>query len=236
MVPQIVRVDGISNAEFFERHAAPGRVGLVCGATLLDRAIVRAQVGPGDDATAPGWSHAFLLQGRRLDGLHWVIESDLEIHRRHVRLGVQENRLSKFCTDTDYPRVAVMDVGLSAAGLEALFKAALGLLADRTRYSIRELFGTLLAIRRPELRGEENRLSRDRSLFCSAFVQHCYREAGLDLMPGVETKNTTPTDLACSPACQTLWVLERSVPSSRWVRSVQRIRKSAAKLRRKRRS
>lgn len=41
---------------------------------------------------------------------------------------------------------------------------------------LRELFGTLLALQRPHLRGEANRLAQERSLFCSAFVQHCFRE------------------------------------------------------------
>ncbi len=33
--------------------------------------------------------HAFLFQGARHDGHHWVIESDLQINRKHIKLGVQ---------------------------------------------------------------------------------------------------------------------------------------------------
>lgn len=232
MPTQILCVDIITNSEFFEQHAAPGRIGLVCGSSLVDHAITRAQRSPHTEVAARGWSHAFLLQGRRLDGMHWVIESDLEIHRRHLRLGVQENRLTKFCGDGDYPRVAVMDVGLSEPQAQAVFAAGLGLVADRTRYSIRELFGTLLAVRKPELRAQANRLARKRSLFCSAFVQHCFRQAGIDLMPGVDTKNTTPNDLANSPAARTVWILERPATAPKLVRTVQKLRSVAGKLRR----
>ncbi len=231
MATQILHFNGITNTEFFERHAAPGRIGLVCGSSLVDHAITRAQRSLDTDAGSRGWSHAFLLQGRRMDGVHWVIESDLEIHRRHLRLGVQENRVTKFCGDGDYPRVAVLDVGLTESQAQAVLAAGLGLVADRTRYSIRELFGTLLAVQKPELRSQANRLARKRSLFCSAFVQHCFRQAGLDLMPGVDTKNTTPNDLANSPAARTLWILERPANAPKLVRTAQKLRSVAGRLR-----
>src|SRR5438067_953604 len=40
---QIITVTGLSNREFLERYARPGRVGLSGGVTLVDRAIARAQ-------------------------------------------------------------------------------------------------------------------------------------------------------------------------------------------------
>jgi len=39
---QTVIVTGLSNREFLERHALPGRVGLSGGVTLIDKAIARA--------------------------------------------------------------------------------------------------------------------------------------------------------------------------------------------------
>ena len=108
---EIIEVQGLGNAEFCDRYAAPGRVGLVGGVTLVDRVIARAQRRLDEEEHWSRWSHAFLLQGRRPDGQHWVVESDLDIHRRHIRLGVQENRLSKFHDEAAYSTVALLESG-----------------------------------------------------------------------------------------------------------------------------
>lgn len=236
MPTNTIQVEGLTNAEFFERHAAPGRVALVAGVSLIDRALAHAQHLSVPDQPHGGWTHAFLLQGRRLDGSHWVIESDLQLHRRHIQLGVQENRIAKYHNDAEYPAVAVLDFGLDEPAMAQVFGEALSLVADHTRYSIRELFGTLLALRKPELRGQANVLARERSIFCSAFVQHCFRKAGADLLPGVETKNTTPEDLAHSPVCQTRWLLQREVSESRLREALTKVKAVARVVRRKRRA
>src|SRR3954471_13658147 len=90
-MPETIIVEGLTNREFFEKHAAPGRVGLIGGPELINRLISRAQRHLNDDHTWSRWSHAFLFQGKRHDGHHWVVESDLDIKRKHIRLGVQEN-------------------------------------------------------------------------------------------------------------------------------------------------
>src|SRR6266850_1888970 len=43
MENQIVRLTGLSNQEFLQLHARPGRVGLSSGVTLADKVICRAQ-------------------------------------------------------------------------------------------------------------------------------------------------------------------------------------------------
>src|SRR5580765_7102409 len=99
---QTIIVSGISNREFLERYAQPGRIGLSGGVTLIDKMIARAErhVDPGG---AWGlWSHAFLFQGTRHDNQHWVIESDLQFHRKHIQLGVQENRVAKYYDENYY--------------------------------------------------------------------------------------------------------------------------------------
>ena len=92
---EIVRVEGLSNREFLERYARPGCIGLSGGVSLIDRAICRAQRHLDAEENWGAWSHAFLFQGQRMDGHQWVIESDLQLHRKHVILGVQENRIAK---------------------------------------------------------------------------------------------------------------------------------------------
>lgn len=202
----IHRVSGRSNAAFVEEHARAGRVGLVGGASVVDRAIALAQRPLARAAGKSAWSHAFLFQGRRADGQHWVIESDLDVHRKHVRLGVQENRASKYADEAAWPSIAILDFGLTAREVERVHALALELVAERVRYSVRELLGTLAAMRSPRARAKANPLAREHALFCSAFVQHVFRECGVDLVPGVDVKHTAPEDLARSQRAKTMWV------------------------------
>src|SRR6266478_9592719 len=193
---ETIVLTGLSNREFLERYARPGRIGLSGGVTLIDKAICRAERHVHGRKKWGAWSHAFLFEGERHDGHHWVIESDLQFHRRHISLGVQENRVSKYFDEKLYSTLAVLDFGLTEAQTSCLLREGLELVATRARYSLRELLGTLIALRHPELRGRNNLLSRQSSMYCSAFVQFLFRKAALDLAPGIDGKNTTPEDIA----------------------------------------
>jgi hypothetical protein len=212
---QIVVVKGISNREFLERYAQPGRVGLSGGITLIDKAIARAQRHLDDAGRWGSWSHAFLFQGRRHDGQHWVIESDLQVHRKHIQLGVQENRLTKYHDEALYSTFAVLDFGLSEQKVATLLHEGLELVASRARYSLRELVGTLIALHDPKMRAERNPLNRESSMYCSAFVQHLFRKTGIELAPGVHGKNTTPEDISRTPVPHITYLLEREVPPNK---------------------
>ncbi len=209
---QTVVRTGMSNRAFLELYAAPGRVGLSGGVTLIDKAICRAERHLDAEAKWGSWSHAFLFEGERADGRHWVIESDLQIHRKHIQLGVQENRVSKYFDEDLYTCLAVLDFGLKEAQIACLLREGLGLVAERARYSLRELIGTLVALRHPRLRGRDNLLARERSMYCSALVQHLFRKAGLDLAPGVDLKNTTPEDIARTALPHVKYLLQRERP------------------------
>jgi hypothetical protein len=212
---QTVVVSDLSNREFLERYARAGRIGLSGGITLIDKAICRAQRHLDTSHQWGAWSHAFLFQGQRVDGHHWVIESDLQVHRKHIQLGVQENRISKYFDEGYYTTLSVLDFGLTEEQVGTMLCGALELVADRARYSLRELFGTLLALRRPELRGKDNLLARDRSMYCSAFVQHLFRRMGIDLAPGIDYKNTTPEDIARTRVPHLTYVLRRAETGGR---------------------
>src|SRR5215470_7775501 len=108
-------ISGLSNREFLETHARAGRIGLSGGNTAIDKAIARAERHVTRTGEASLWTHAFLFQGQRPDGHHWVIESDLQVDRRHIRLGVQENRITKYFDETLYTRLAILDFQLTDA-------------------------------------------------------------------------------------------------------------------------
>jgi hypothetical protein len=222
---QAVIVTGMSNREFLERHAQAGRIGLSGGVTLIDKAICRAERHVDEHELWGSWSHAFLFEGQRLDGHHWLIESDLQVHHKHIQLGVQENRITKYFDETLYTSLAVLDLGLSEAQVGCLLREGLELVAGHARYSLRELFGTLIALHRPELRARGNLLARESSMYCSALLQHLFRKAGLDLAPGVDLKNTTPEDIARTPIPHIACVLQRDPARSKLARLNARLRR-----------
>jgi hypothetical protein len=211
MKKQSIVVTGLSNREFLERHARPGRIGLCGGTTNVDIAIRRAQRHLHEARRWSDWSHAFIFQGVRADGQHWVVESDIQIHRRHIQLGAQENRAAKYFDEKMFPALAVLDFGLDEAQVATLLREALELVASRERYSLRELVGTLITLRKPELRARENLLARERSVYCSAFVRRIFLKAGIDLVPGVAGKNTTPEDISRTPVPHVAYRLQREI-------------------------
>ncbi|MEO8670960.1 MAG: hypothetical protein ABI411_06570 [Tahibacter sp.] len=199
----------LSNLEFLDRHAQPGRIGLAGGTAFIDRSIRKMQRSLQPDIGASLWSHAFICSGRRIDGQHWLLESDLEFHRKQIRLGVQENRASKYADAHEYPNLAILDFSLNAEQTRLVLTEGLDLLAGLARYSLREIVGTLFALQRPALRARENLLAREGSLYCSALVQHCYARAGVEFAPGISVKNTTPQDIAATPVAHDAYVLVR---------------------------
>lgn len=222
---ETITVEGLTNREFFERYAAPGRVGLIGGPELINRLISRAQRHLNAQREWSRWSHAFLLQGRRADGHHWVIESDLDIKRKHIRLGVQENRVEKYFDDTKNTSVAILDFGLTPAQEQLILAGALELVAGGTRYSLREIAGTVWAMRHADWCPRENLLAREQAFYCSAFVRHVFGRAGMDLTDGIAVKNTVPEHLVCSGLPHTKWILTRGgVPASRLKRVAVRVR------------
>ena len=222
---QTLVVTDLSNREFLELHARPGRIGLSGGVTFVDQAICRAERHLDDRAQWGVWSHAFLFQGQRPDGHHWVIESDLQVHHKHIQLGVQENRIAKYYDEKLYTTLAVLDFGLTEAQTACLLCEGLELVANRARYSLRELFGTLIALHRPEWRGRKNLLARESSMFCSALVQHLFRKAGLDLAPGVDLKNTTPEHIARTPLPHVTYLLQREAAPGKLAQLKTRLRR-----------
>jgi hypothetical protein len=124
-------------------------------------------------------------------------------------LGAQENRISKYFDEGLYSTLAVLDFGLSEEQIGSLLREALDLVAGHARYSVRELAGTLLALRHPKLRNRKNFLARESSMYCSALVQHLFRKLGFDLAPDVDCKNTTPEDIARAALPHVTYVLQR---------------------------
>ncbi|MEI2455427.1 hypothetical protein ABU614_18475 [Lysobacter firmicutimachus] len=191
--------DPRGNAAFIEKHAGPGRIGLCGGRDFINKLIRKAQAPLTEDGHRSLWSHAFLFNERRSDGQWWVIESDLDLRYRQIRLGVQENRVARYYDAEAFPNVAILDFGLDETQIRQVQVAGLDLLAGLSSYSISELVGTLMAMHSRRLRRRSNLLAKEGALYCSALVQHCYHAAGIEFLPGVPGKNIAPHDIDDSP-------------------------------------
>ena len=205
---ELIEVDS-SHEDFLETYAQAGRVGLVGGSSWIDRVIQTATRKVGQRGNRH-WSHAWICQGRRRDGHHWVIESDLESGHKHRRLGVQENRISKFFDPKEVPHLALLDFGLSVDQVQRVIFEGLELVANQAQYSLLEIFGTAVAVNSGTNRRRRNLLSKEQSMYCSGMVQHVFAKAGLDVLPGIHPSMGTPVELAASPRLQTVYLLRRS--------------------------
>lgn len=204
--------DKASNQEFIERYALAGRVGLVSGASLIDQVIQKATGKVSTRQRRGEWSHAWVFQGRRRDGHHWIVESDLDAGLKHQRLGVQENRVTKFFSEAECPRLAILDFGLSAQQVEQVLTECLELVANQATYSLMEILGTALALQTGRSRNRKNLLAKKSSMYCSGLVQHVFAKAGIDLIPNVHSSLGTPEELARSPVIRQAYWLRRPVP------------------------
>jgi hypothetical protein len=189
-------IKGLSNREFIEKYARPGCIGLVGANTAIDNSIKKMQKYITADGKGSLWSHAFLYSSKRHDGHWWIIESDLEFHRKQMHLGVQENRAEKYYDEKHFPDLAILDLNLNEEQQNTVLGAALDLIHAKTEYSIREVFGALYTLLKKEDRGGENVLARNNALFCSATVQHCYLKIGMNLAEGISIKQLAPEDIA----------------------------------------
>lgn len=200
-----------SNEAFILRHAAPGRIGLCAGGDWISKVIRKSQAPLTGDGHRSLWSHAFLFSEQRSDGHWWVIESDLDLRYKQMRLGVQENRVARYFDANEFPNVAILDFGLDETQTRRVVGAGLDLLSGLTNYSLSELVGTMLAMYSTRLRKRDNLLAREGALYCSAMVQHCYLAAGVHLLPDVSGKNIAPHDIAHSPLPHTAHRLVRDL-------------------------
>src|SRR5262245_39567691 len=114
-----------SNESFFKRYGRPGCVGLVGGTHWSDRVVRKAQRFLMSDGKDSLWSHVFIFEGTRLDEQPWILESDMDLQKKFLRLGVQENHLARFFNEKLYPNVAVLDFNLSPAKVKKVLSEGL---------------------------------------------------------------------------------------------------------------
>lgn len=201
--------------DFFVSNYGRGRVALVGSSDWIGKAIRSAQRKLTPDGKQSLWSHAFLIGEMRPDRRGpgettgrspYIFESDLHIvpSGPQVRNGAQENWIGKWCKD-EIEHAGVLDFNLSATEQDAVLGTALQLCDEQLQYPILELVGTWLAIITKRA-WKPNPLDDVNAMYCSAFVRHCYEQAGRDFLgPGVSISNTAPEHIAQSAPFLAKW-------------------------------
>jgi hypothetical protein len=192
--------------EFFAANYKPGRIGIVGTSDPVGTGIRAAQNHVTGDGKPSLWSHVFIMgelrhdrrgTGRAVSTSPYIFESDIlaDIKGLQLRNGAQENWVGKWCTGA-VEHAGVIDFKLTRRHQQLILAIALQLVTEQLHYPMAELVGTWLATLRHQ-QWLTNPLFDPHALYCSAFVRHCYREAGRDFVKKVITvSNTTPEDIA----------------------------------------
>jgi hypothetical protein len=192
--------------KFFMESYQPGIIGLVGTNDTIGVAIREAQRWITPDGAPSLWSHCFIFgeirfdrrgPGRSRSQSPYIFESDLKVDlfKSQIRNGAQENWVGKWCAQK-VETAAVIDFSLSGDQQQGILATALQLVDEQVRYPIYELLGTWWAIITRK-QWKENPVDDPHAMYCSAFVRHCYKEAGKDFMgPDVSVSNTTPEHIA----------------------------------------
>ena len=192
--------------EFFTTNYKPGIIGLVGTRDTIGLAIREAQRQMTANKRASLWSHCFIFGELRPDRRGpegavkrspYIFESDIaaSLLKPQLRNGAQENWIGKWCKDT-VEHAAVVGLGLSDEQTDIILATALQLIDEQMLYPIQELLGTWLAITTKK-QWLPNPLNDPHAMYCSTFVRHCYKEAGMDFLGNeVSLSNTTPEDIA----------------------------------------
>jgi len=192
--------------EFFTANYKPGIIGIVGTKGTIGMAIREAQKAVTKDGKASFWSHCFVLGDLRFDRRGaggtkskspYIFESDLKVNlfKPQLRNGAQENWIGKWCRE-EVENAGVINFGLSDDQKNDILATALQLVDEQVLYPIHELLGTWWAIIMKK-QWLPNPVDDPHAMYCSAFVRHCYKEAGRDFLgPGISVSNTTPEDIA----------------------------------------
>ena len=123
------------------------------------------------------------------------LSNGVNAFKPQLRNGAQENWIGKHCRER-VENAAVIDFGLSETERDDILSTALQLIDEQVLYPIHELLGTWWAI----ITKKEwllNPVDDPHAMYCSAFVRHCYKEAGADFLGRkVNVSNTTPEHIA----------------------------------------
>jgi len=200
---------------FFLSNYGRGRVALVGCSDFFGEAVRTGQKKLTPDGQPSLWSHVFIMGEMRPDRRGpgdtagrspYIFESDLHIDPKRIQLrnGAQENWIGKWSRD-HVDHASILDFGLVEEEQDVVLGTALQLCDEQLQYPLLELVGTWLAIVMKRV-WAPNPLDDPHAMYCSAFVRHCYRQAGRDFLGDeVALSNTAPEHIAQSAPFHAEW-------------------------------
>ncbi|MHC5021046.1 MAG: hypothetical protein ACYTGX_13235 [Planctomycetota bacterium] len=192
--------------DWMTAHFKRGRVILVGDRTLVGKAVRFGQRKLTPGGTDSRWSHVFICGDERVDRRGapgevtrhpYIFESDFDMNvkKKQLRSGAQETWLGKWA-NPEVDQAAVLDLDPSPELADAVCASAWQLVSDQMRYPVSNVLDTWWAIVREKV-WKPSPAKGTTALFCSAFVRHCYQEAGADFVTAdVSLNNTAPEHLA----------------------------------------
>ena len=162
--------------------ADPGDIVLLGGEGLFQKAI---RYGQKPVTGKPSlWSHAVLVYDSRL-----FLESSVRFYSIfRIDNGIQFTKFGHYAKAT--PAVLLKPPLLHQTFRDMILRKGVELEERGVTYPVSDLVGTLFVFWLS--RGRAANPLDSRGLYCSAFVQDCYAEAGIDFTEEYDTNNTAP--------------------------------------------
>ena len=176
---------------FLERYGQTGRIGITGGTEITHRFVRFGQFSVSQDKRMSLWSHVVIFSKERGD--FFIYESDASLVRDNgfVRTGAQRNPAEKYYSSKKWEYFAVLDFHLNEDQTDAVIGACKRMIEDRIRYPVVGLVNTgvhyILG-----LAGKRAQAKSPRSMFCSAFVQRAFQEAGVRFHPEIPFQHLGP--------------------------------------------
>ena len=170
--------------KYYNTYAKRGDFLLFAQSGLISKLVRYGQSPLTKDGKPSLWSHAVLVYDKNV-----VIESTIEVHSIwRVDNGIQFTPITKYvhvepCILVSFP--------LSTRQRTKVIQQALKLLQEGVTYPICGLIGSL--VKYWLLRGMHgNPFQSKNSYYCTAFIQDCYLQVGIDFARSYSTAQTAP--------------------------------------------
>ena len=196
---------------FFQKHSAPGRIGLLHFDFPPARLIDFGQRDLTRDHKSAQWAHVCLFIESR-DGEPWIAESDMNIKSRGSNKSADGPQI---CSVRKWigghlDHAAVLESGLTLEQARQAEKRAHELIAEGNKYGLLELAGTWMAIKKRDLT-YHSALHREHTMHCSHFLRLILRAADCDPFgQSIAPENTTPEHIFQSFKMVAEWRKEKA--------------------------